>query len=581
MSNSISINKIDNNNNFKFFCGARLYNPALNFTDNGIYIQFIKDNLVIYTRGLSLSEIRKQRLFFHCETIYDFKDAVKSLNSEGKVTLSMEKDNIFKLTLWNEILGNVITAELLFPGDDILNEEDYLLSMKEELTALPSLKEDENRQCHNIIVNEVLVSKEGLNRLGKCLKNNYDIILNEAKDELERNQNEATREPADNLSHNAKDSEKKETMNNANKDKLDHNFKEDENKEAQTCLILKSLDENFQAIQINLEHLAKNDNQYYNPELTEKINYIKILCEKLTVTEEPLKEKIRQLKNSTILGRHEDWITSLISLTNNRIATASVDKNIKIWDVNKKLMIKSFQAHSTEVWCLALLSDGCMASGSMRRTIKIWDCENDYLCKKTLIGHSCAVKSLLVLKNGNLVSASMDKQIKVWDFNNDFNCIATLGEHSHHVISLCNLNDGYFASGSADKTVKIWDDTYKYVNTIQDDHWVYGLLLLPQDYFAIASHKTIKIWKCCNNYKETELVKTLCGHDNFILSLILLDNEYILSGSADRTIKIWDIKYDYQCINTLKGHKDHVKSLMVSDNRLISVANDRTIRLWR
>lgn len=50
------------------------------------------------------------------------------------------------------------------------------------------------------------------------------------------------------------------------------------------------------------------------------------------------------------------------------------------------------------------------------------------------------------------------------------------------------------------------------------------------------------------------------------------------TGSADRTLKLWR---GTQCLRTLEGHTDVVRSLIpLSATRLISAGNDSSIKLW-
>jgi WD40 repeat protein len=62
--------------------------------------------------------------------------------------------------------------------------------------------------------------------------------------------------------------------------------------------------------------------------------------------------------------------------------------------------------------------------------------------------------------------------------------------------------------------------------------------------------KTVKVWDCRMDYN---LISTIIGHDNAICSLLLLPDNRIVSGSYNKTIRIWDLKSDgYKCIKILK-----------------------------
>jgi WD40 repeat protein len=59
------------------------------------------------------------------------------------------------------------------------------------------------------------------------------------------------------------------------------------------------------------------------------------------------------------------------------------------------------------------------------------------------------------------------------------------------------------------------------------------------------------------------------------------DGRFALSGSGDRTLKLWDLATG-QCIRTFEGHTDSVKSVTISpDGRLaLSGSEDKTIKFW-
>ena len=73
---------------------------------------------------------------------------------------------------------------------------------------------------------------------------------------------------------------------------------------------------------------------------------------------------------------------------------------------------------------------------------------------------------------------------------------------------------------------------------------------------------------------------TLTGHTGYLMALVELQNGDVISGSADTTIKVWDMK-TRTCIATLTGHTNWVWTLVELQNGdVISGSGDNTIKVW-
>jgi F-box/WD-40 domain protein 7 len=75
-------------------------------------------------------------------------------------------------------------------------------------------------------------------------------------------------------------------------------------------------------------------------------------------------------------------------------------------------------------------------------------------------------------------------------------------------------------------------------------------------------------------------VRTFEGHSQGI-SCVQFDEQRIVSGSSDKTIKVWDIRTNKPwSALTLAGHSATVRCLHLSGDRLVSGSADRTIKVW-
>jgi WD40 repeat protein/DNA polymerase III delta prime subunit len=93
-----------------------------------------------------------------------------------------------------------------------------------------------------------------------------------------------------------------------------------------------------------------------------------------------------------------------------------------------------------------------------------------------------------------------------------------------------------------------------------------------------SDDKTVKLW----DLKNGRLIKTLEGHVRTVLSVFISpDNRWILSGSSDNTVKLWNLETGHM-VTTLKDHSDWVNSVFASldKQQIVSSSSDYTIKLW-
>ncbi|MBS4028518.1 MAG: caspase family protein, partial [Ignavibacteriales bacterium] len=77
-------------------------------------------------------------------------------------------------------------------------------------------------------------------------------------------------------------------------------------------------------------------------------------------------------------------------------------------------------------------------------------------------------------------------------------------------------------------------------------------------------------------------VRTFSGHKDYVSSVAFSpDGNYALSGSEDKTLKLWDIENGNE-VRTFSGHKDYVSSVAFSPdgNYALSGSEDKTLKLW-
>ena len=120
-------------------------------------------------------------------------------------------------------------------------------------------------------------------------------------------------------------------------------------------------------------------------------------------------------------------------------------------------------------------------------------------------------------------------------------------------------------------------------NTLADhEKWVKSVFELNNGIIVSGSDdKTIKLW---NNY---EWFLALDAHKHLVRIFCQTNKKYFASGSFDCTIKIWEIN-TWKCAQTLIWHKYNLICVIVLNNKnndkcnsIASCSIDKKIKIWK
>jgi phospholipase A-2-activating protein len=138
-------------------------------------------------------------------------------------------------------------------------------------------------------------------------------------------------------------------------------------------------------------------------------------------------------------------------------------------------------------------------------------------------------------------------------------------------------SSGYAVTGSQDSTISVFSlDT----GSSEPEYTLIGhsenvcCLDVGSDGSIISGSwdKTAKVWK------DFKLAYDLKGHQQSVWAVLTIDPQSFLTGSADKTIKLWQ---QHKAIRTFQGHRDAVRGLaVVPDIGFASCSNDSEIHVW-
>ena len=257
------------------------------------------------------------------------------------------------------------------------------------------------------------------------------------------------------------------------------------------------------------------------------------------------------------------------------IVSGTFDGTVTLWRIDGTL-VKIIHGHSTPVWGVAFSPNGqLIASSSTDKTIKLWRLDGKLL--QTLTGHQLPVWSVIFSPDSQmLASASVDRTVKLWTV--DGKLLKTLKGHEAPVWDVAFCSQGnLLVSASGDRTAKIWKTDGTLVKTFPSNDAVMGVDCKGQYIATGGKDNQVKVWNIDGTF-----IRNLKQHDSAIRDIAMSsDGLMIVSGSYDRTVKLW--QRNQYLLKPLYDHQDTIWDIATSrDGKLIAtVSEDNTLKLWR
>ncbi|KKY37339.1 putative wd repeat-containing protein [Diaporthe ampelina] len=271
-----------------------------------------------------------------------------------------------------------------------------------------------------------------------------------------------------------------------------------------------------------------------------------------------------------------------------------------------------YRGPSAPITCVAVggAQDRTLLAGSWDRNVWSWDIETRQLGRK-FVGHSDFVKAVTCTKISGkhvLISGGADKKIMVWDMATGSR-LHVLQDSVTAMLAVQSLAvDPIQSSGDEAVVVSAGSDPFVRRWRVRLDRWeqlvdaepgapnverrsikvhetgVYKVLFnLSDDEADLWTASADGSSKCLSRGKGFGLEDSF-EHGDHVRSVVVTD-QWVITAGRDEDLKIWD-RASGKLYCSLEGHYDEVTDLVLLDGdhgqekRLASVSIDGTVRTW-
>ncbi|KIK93124.1 hypothetical protein PAXRUDRAFT_829277 [Paxillus rubicundulus Ve08.2h10] len=253
--------------------------------------------------------------------------------------------------------------------------------------------------------------------------------------------------------------------------------------------------------------------------------------------------------------QHEDQISSLaVTRAGTRILSGSEDNGIRVWDVETQELVEEWGIHTDNILCIAISPDDRLAASSGRSgMIVIREMRDDGEIKHS-INADDVVHSLCFSPNGEKLACIVGIDsllgkpgvIHVYDVQSGELVLGPIKGHTEPIVCLLWSLDGFqLFSASDDHTIRHWDsDTGESIGEPwkSHTHCVESLSLSPDGTKLASSSrdKTVRFWDA----RSGDPIEQLFRHDDVVNAVTFSPSgEFVASGGWDNKVSIWRVPW--------------------------------------
>jgi len=213
-------------------------------------------------------------------------------------------------------------------------------------------------------------------------------------------------------------------------------------------------------------------------------------------------------------------------------------------------LIGEFITDSYDIRCVVDKDDNTLITASGDCTLTEWNITTCETLRSLIV--EGVVWCMVRAKRSSVIVCGLGNGWIQLRSSSDLALISTFKMHwGDGIYCCCELGNGSFVTGGEwDKTLKRWssDDGTVLMNfTTSNSDSIWTVAELNSDIIvSVDMSSTIILW----NISTGDRLHTLTLHSDTVCSLVKLSTNKFVSGSNDKTIRVWD--YKGNCIETIQ-----------------------------
>ena len=280
--------------------------------------------------------------------------------------------------------------------------------------------------------------------------------------------------------------------------------------------------------------------------------------------------------------RHTNEVMSFsFSPDGKTLATGSVDRTVKLWDVATGRQMRTILGHGAWVSSVHWSTDGrYLLSGDRNGLIKLWDMD----AKQTPVWpeqKAISVSATSFTPENELlaIGRAIDGDLKLWNLSHG-RVIADLGT-AKAITSATFSADAKLVAAAVTPQIRIYSiATGRLISTLEASGVdVFNLEFSPDATKLLSGDRqgNVIISEVSSGRAEIRLT----SENMYYRAVFSPDGKQIASADQDGQVRIWDVA-SARTDKTLIGHTGVVKLISFSPDsrRLVTAAEDNTVRLW-